>query len=893
MKNLSFFKRLTVLVLLACCLFACERKTKEQLLHDGIELQQSNNPTGAIVMFKNALEKDPNYYEARLQLGVAYLSWGNYIQAEKELEKVLLQDPQNGEVLLHLATVHLKNRTPDRAIARVERYLQEQPVSAEAYELLGSSFTQKGEMAKAEQAYKKAIELDDQQIAARNGLARLYGASSRLGQARSLLQENLVLDGHNKDTYYLLLQVERMAGNPEEAMDVARRLLELFPAEVKAAYLLGILELQRNDLAAARELADNLLAHHADHPAGIRLQGLILFAEEKYAEAADKLQQSLKKFPDLTGRYMLGLSHYKLGAFELALNQFQAMLDEKPDHHQARLMVAQTLFRQKRFDDSRTAAQMVLKAQPNNALAHDILGSVYLAQGDFDRGMEELDRAIELAPQLVDAQLKKGLFNLSQGKLQQAEGPLEEVVRLAPELLNSRLLLAASYLKRQNYGEAIATLEKGLQGRPEDAVLHNHLSAAYLGQGQAEAAVAELEKAKKCKPDYAAPYVNLANYYLSQGQPDKAAAEYSALLQVVPKNLRALLSLAALQEIQGNAQGAQESLTRVAATDAVEGFLALTLYQDRNGELDLALETVTRGLERHPKQPALLEAQGQLLLRMDRVEQALKVFRSLADVRAERGLPLLVATLVGKNRHPEAVKLAQEQIDQHGNAASGYLLLSAVYRQQKDYSKAESALEKGLKSVKDDLLLQMKLAELYVIQQKFEKALHLYVEQRGKHPGSMPLAFSLGSLYDQLGDKRKALELYRLCLEGNDDYVPALNNLAFLLADNYRDLDEALQLAVRAFRFKPAEPGIMDTLGYVLTRKGRFADALPYLEKSAAMLPADSTVQLHLAMAYQGLGKNVEAKAMANKVVASGNPALVQSAETLLQQLNKAAGGKD
>ncbi len=893
MKNLSVFKRLTVLVLLACCLFACERKTKEQLLQEGIELQQSNNPTGAIVMFKNALEKDPNYYEARLQLGVAYLSWGNYIQAEKELEKVLLQDPQNGEVLLQLATVHLKNRAPEKAIERIERFLKEQSASSQAYELLGSSYAQKGDLAKAEQAYKKALELDPRQFAARNGLAIIYGASGRLGQARSLLKENLALDGKNRDSYYLLLQVERMAGNPEEAMAVARRLLEVFPAEVKAAYLLGIMELQRNDLVAARQLADNLLTRHADHPAGIRLQGLILFAEEKYPEAADKLQESLKKLPDLTGRYMLGLTHYKLGAYEMALNQFQAILDKNPDHHQARLLVAQTLFRQKRFDDSRTAVQMVLKAQPNNALAHDVLGSVYLAQGDYDRGMEELDRAIDLAPRLVDAQLKKGLFNLAQGKLEQADAPLEEVVRLAPELLNSRLLLVSSYLKRHNYGQAIATLQEGLQGTPEDAILYNYLAAAYFGQGQAEAALAQLEKAKQYKPDYVAPYVNLASYYLSKGQPDKAAAEYSALLQVVPQNLRALLSLADLQEIKGDAKGVQESLARAVATEAVEGFLALALYQSRNGEPERALETITKGLELHPAQPALLEAQGQLLLNTGRVEEALKVYRSLADVHADRGLSLLVATLVRQNRHPEAIKLAQEQIDQHGNSASGYLLLSGVYRQQKNYSQAESVLERGLNSVKDDLLLQMKLAELYIVQHKFERALQLYTDQHEKHPDSVLVTFSLGSLHDQMGDKRKALELYRLCLEQNGEYVAALNNLAFLYADNYRDLDEALQLAGRAFRLKPSEPGIMDTLGYVLTRKGRFAEALPYLERSAAMLPANFTVQLHLAQAYHGLGKKDQAEAVANKVMASGNPALVQEAKTLLQQLNKVADGKD
>lgn len=856
-------------------------------MQEGITLQNSNNPTGAIVLFKNALERDPNYYEARLQLGLAYLAWGNNIQAEKELEKVLLQDPKNGEVLLHLATVHLNNQAPDKAIQRVELYLKEHPATPLAFELLGNGFAQKGNTYQAEEAYQKALQLNPSQRGARNGLALLYGSTGRMTEARNLLQKSLELDQQNMQAHYLLLQLEGSAGNLAEAIEVGKRLLKLFPDEIRAAYLLGILEISQGDSAAAGQLATDLTTRFPDHPAGVRLQGLVLYTEGKYAEAVEKLQRTVQQVPDLAGRYILGLTHYQLGDFELALNQFQAVLDEKPEHHQARLMVAQTLFRQKRFDDSRTAIDLVLKAEPNNALARDILGSIYLAQGDYDRGMVEIDKAITLAPNLVDAQLKKGLFNLTQGNLEQAEAPLEEVVRLAPELLNSRLLLAVSYLRRQNFDQAIITLQEGLQNRPEDAVLHNHLAVAYLGQGKEDAAVAQLEKAKQRKPDYLAPYVNMANYHLAQGHPVKAAAEYQSMLKIDPQNLQALLSLAALQELQGNKEGAQDAVARAMATKAVEGFVAQALYQNRNDQSEQALATLQAGLQIYPKHPGMLELQGRTLLHLKRGEEAMATFKSLTEVQPDQGLPLQIATLVGLNRHQEAIELAKGLIDQRRDSVQGYQLLSAVHQQQKDYRQAEAVLLDGSRKVKNDLPLQMKLAELYLAQRQTDKALQLYRQLYTQHPQNLGVAFSLASLQDQLGDKRQALELYRACLDINSDYVPALNNLAYLYANNYQNLDEALQLAVRAFKQKPTEPGIMDTLGYVLIRKERFGEALPYLEKSASLLPKDATIQLHLSLAYQGLGKHEKAEKYARKVIASGNPLLVQSAETLLAQLKK------
>ncbi len=71
------------------------------------------------------------------------------------------------------------------------------------------------------------------------------------------------------------------------------------------------------------------------------------------------------------------------------------------------------------------------------------------------------------------------------------------------------------------------------------------------------------------------------------------------------------------------------------------------------------------------------------------------------------------------------------------------------------------------------------------------------------------------------GDKLQAQELYKQILEKNENYAPALNNLAYLYLEVYADHKEALQLAIKAFRNSPSDPGIMDTLGYALLKNGK------------------------------------------------------------------------
>lgn len=860
MKTFNIMTRLAVIVLLVFFCAGCDSRTKEQLLQEGLELMAQKNLNGAIVLFRNALEKDPNFFEARHQLGLIYLSGGQYAKAEKELEKVLLQNPGNGEALLSLSETRLRGGNADQAVTMLEDYIKKESASLRAFELLGRSLAVVGKVQQAEQSYKQALALDKTSRDARNGLVRLYSASQRPQAALTLVRESIAQDPQNKEAHYLLMQLHGADGDLEGAIAAGRQLLKAIPGELKASYLLGVLELNRGNTEAAQKLATDLTTRYADHPAGIRLQGLILYAQQNHAEAVEKLQQSLKQMPDLSGRYFLGLAHYNLAEYELALNQFQAILDSQPKHTQARLLVAQTLFRQNRLGDSRAAAELVLAAEPNNALARDILGSVFLAQGDFDRGMSEMDRAIDLAPNLVDAQLKKGIFHLAQGRLEEAETPLEEAVRLAPELLNSRLLLAVSQLRRQNFPKAIATLEEGLKGQREDAVLHNYLAAAYFGQGQTEAALAELEKAKARKADYLAPYANLANYYLTQGQPERAAEEYRTLLQEAPDNLRALLSLASLQELQKDQQGAEQSLAMAVATGVVHGYLASAQYYSRQGMFEQALEVLHSGLEQYPKHPALLNLEGKLWLSQKQVAKALEAFQALAEVQPGQGLPLLVTTFVRTGQAEKAVKVAQKQIKQAAADPQGYLLLADIYMQSQAYAKGLEVLEKGLIKVDNGVALQMARATIYQAWEKTDQALKVYGELRQQNSTYLPATFGLASLHDRQGDKRQALSLYRACLEQDAEYLPALNNLAYLYADNYGDLDEALAMSGRALRRQPTDPGIMDTFGYVLVRKDRFAEALPYLQKAAQMLPNEPLVKLHLGQAYFGLGQREEAQ---------------------------------
>ena len=146
---------LSLLVLLSGC--TGKYKTKEQLLNEGIKLVQNNNPGGAIILFKNALDKDQNYFDARFQLAKAYYAIGKLDAAEKELQKVRRQDPSSREVQIELERVLAHTNRPDDALKEIARYLGDGSTDCDALDIAGWAHAVKEDHPGAVTLLKRAV----------------------------------------------------------------------------------------------------------------------------------------------------------------------------------------------------------------------------------------------------------------------------------------------------------------------------------------------------------------------------------------------------------------------------------------------------------------------------------------------------------------------------------------------------------------------------------------------------------------------------------------------------------------------------------------------------------------------------------------------------------------
>ena len=864
---------------------ACGGQTKEEMSQEGGKLLDAGNYRGAMVLYKNALEKDANFLDARIGLAESYLKSGQFDRAETEYQKVLLQNPTLAETHLNLARVYINKNMPEKALLELDAYHRSNPESVESLVLYGRAHGAAGDLVSAEKALLRAASLNDKAFEPYLYLGRVYSQQEDLPMAEHALRKAIELAPKEVQAYYLLANLLARQGLTDAALQVYLDLIAQSPEELRGYYMATILQMDSGDIPAAEQTLADMAKKFPKQPEVARLKGMLQYRQGDYENAKVTLESSVVQQPHLLSYFFLGLSYFHLEQYELALNQFQNALDIQPEFERARILVATTLLKQKRAEDAAIEIQKVLRKDPDNAYARNILGSALLASGEYDRGMAELEKAVELDPSLADAHLKRGVFHLSHGAGAEGEADLLKAVEAAPEVLNSRLMLVSLYLRQQNFAGAVDLLTEGLNGSRADALLYNYLAAAYFGQNKEESAVKALVQSKEADPKFLTPYFNLASYYASRSQYDKALAEYHQILGEDENNLKALLGLVAINNVQGNDAEVENLYSRIEATGTEQGFFVAARYRLQKNDPQQALDIAERGLLKFPQSAPLLELTGGIYSQKGQEAEAEAVFQKLAAISPERGYSLLVRLFIGAKQTEKAQSLVQQLLDSNGDSEFPYLLSAGFYVSQKKQTDAESILKKGIQRVNKPLRLEMQLGRLLEGDNRLDEAENIYKGIIAKAPKFAPAHVALGFLKESSGDKAAALELYRSAVKIDPRQVAALNNLAYLLADNFGKMQEALDYALRAYRLEPSDPRVMDTTGYILLQNQRTADAVKLLKKAHEMMPQQSAVALHFGQALIASGDKEQGRSILELVLDSGSSKEKVEAEKLLKGL--------
>lgn len=229
----------------------------------------------------------------------------------------------------------------------------------------------------------------------------------------------------------------------------------------------------------------------------------------------------------------------------------------------------------------------------------------------------------------------------------------------------------------------------------------------------------------------------------------------------------------------------------------------------------------------------------------------------------------------------ESENYYQELIQKDDSIRGGFYGLALSLRRQQEYDKAIRLLRRGLENFPDASGLHEQLGITYYMNEAYDSARAELKKALAIDSTLMRLRHFLAFVYDQLGMQDSAEVMYQRLLEEAPDEPLYLNNLAYLYAQQGKNLQRALNMVKTALKLEPENPSYLDTKGWIHYQLGEYQQAKQYIENALDLDTDNAEVLEHLGDVHMKLGNKEKARELYNRALQSdpGNQALQQKVQ--------------
>lgn len=464
------------------------------------------------------------------------------------------------------------------------------------------------------------------------------------------------------------------------------------------------------------------------------------------------------------------------------------------------------------YDAAYDLLEHCIGINPNAAEAYFML-SFYdgILKGD-SAAFADVKKASELNP-TNNAYLERiGVGYVSMGNLDEAIKAYEKLSRNSPERSDVLDFLAQLYSRQKDYDKMLDVLNRmeALEGASEDLTLAK--MRVYSLQGKKEEEYNELKNMSEKHPNDMNYRVMLGNWLLQNGRPDEAGKLYIEVLQAEPENIMARMSMIDYYRTSGQAMRADslQEVMLVSPKTPVDGKMALMRQvvadNEKNGADSTLVIDLFKKILKEPQETsdmAQLYAAYLTLKKMpqDSISKVLETVLAISPDNVAARLQLIQAEW-NKQDFDRVIELSNQALDYSPDELAFYYFLGFAYIQKDDDDSALEVLRRGVSQINDQSNPSL-VSDFYAI---------------------------MGDILHDKGDDKGAYAAYDSCLQWKDDNYGCLNNYAYYLSVENKDLDKAAQMSYRTVQAEPDNSTFLDTYAWILFMQKKYAEALQYID---------------------------------------------------------------
>ena len=457
--------------------------------------------------------------------------------------------------------------------------------------------------------------------------------------------------------------------------------------------------------------------------------------------------------------------------------------------------------------------QHCLDIHPNAASALYEVSQYYMFLRQVPQGQEALEKAVANAPD--NYWYSQGLASLyqQQNELDKAVTLLEQMVVRFPAKQDPLFNLLDLYGRQEKYDEVISTLNRLEKRMGKNEQLSMEKFRIYLQMKDDKKAFQEIESLVQEYPMDMRYQVILGDVYLQNGKKQEAYDVYQKVLAAEPDNPMAIFSMASYYKQTGQEELYQQQLdtlllNKKVTPDTKVGVMRQMIVENEQADKDSTqiIALFDRIMKQEQDDPQIPMLYAQYLLSKNMESESVPVLEQVVDLdptnKAAR--MMLIGAAVKKEDYKQIIKVCEPGIEATPDALEFYYYLAVAYNQAEKPDSVISICKRALEHTTADSKKEI-VSDFYSI---------------------------LGDMYHTQKQMKEAYAAYDSALVYNPSNIGALNNYAYYLSVERRDLDKAEEMSYKTVKAEPNNATYLDSYAWILFEKGNYAEARIYIDNA-------------------------------------------------------------
>ena len=483
-----------------------------------------------------------------------------------------------------------------------------------------------------------------------------------------------------------------------------------------------------------------------------------------------------------------------------------------------------------------------------------------LEQDSVDACFEMLEHCRALAPESSAVLYELSPFYLFLGKDSIAHSMLEYIVAKEPDNVKYGEALINYYAKVDDRRAAIALYERMLKASDASkSDIYMSLYSLYSEEGEFGKAVEVLDKLEKVEGKNEIISIHRANLFLQMQDSVRALAAVREMKRDFPHNIQYNSLLGDVYVLFGDVESAEKVYIDAIQGDSTDTYSLSSLsnlYLLTNRD-SLYCESVERLLK---SEKVDTEQRISTLFEYVGYKEKTDTAYSMRFLQELMQLPydrlevseVYAQYLLYRKESPEVIKPVLDSIismDPENRSAMLQLLVYAIESDNRE--EVITRCDNAILYIPDMLeLYYYKGMATYLLERK-EEATEILQQGLGRRNEEcstelISTVFSLmGEIYHELDDLDRCTQAYDSALLYNPSDISVLNNYAYYLALEGKELERALEMSARTIEMEPDNAIYVDTYAWLLFCLERYEEARAYADKLIGLNSEMSAVEYH------------------------------------------------